>query len=184
MSESPVSEKDMQYENESAAQKKQKRKRLIGCLAGIPIGIILLLLISTLGMAKTFAHRSTEILNSQAKSVYNAAVTAQMQLYEAQEKWQYQTTIFSKNSDRNKSGIFYQTMYDYMSDISKMNCAVICDEEGNVIGAMYSRGVITEKELSQRQTMREQEKYLGSLFRQKKAIGYYINGKFPERGDE
>ena len=157
----------------------QKNRKALGCAVFIVLALIVFILIPCVSMKRTFAHRQTYALNTEAKNVFYAASAYQQELRDAGLEPQLRTTILNLKDDR-KSSTLFQGMHKYKSDLETISFAVICDSEGNVTGAMSSRGNITEYDLTHPQTFAEQREYLRSVFRSRKAIGSYLNGSSPE----
>lgn len=120
------------------------------------------------------AHSKVTTINSNARQVYQAAQTYQIELNDSGKDARFQTTIFNLGSPECSSDI-YKGILSYDNDIARLNIAVICDEKGTVNGALCAQKehAITESDLEQLQSFAEQKKKMDSLFHHKDVVGNY-----------
>lgn len=119
------------------------------------------------------AHSKATVLNSVARSAYNAAIYYQTELDEQGQDSRLQTTIVNLDSPERDSDL-HQAMRIFSNDLDRFNYAVICDETGMVTGALSSRRPITEYDLTHLQSFHEILEKTDRMFRKEDAVGNYI----------
>lgn len=109
--------------------------------------------------------------NYDAKAVYRAAVTYQIELEEQNLSPHFETMIVPCG-EVGAEGTLSYGICRYYSDSTKFWYAVVCDDNGNITETYCSREPLTQQDLTPK-TVEEQRKIAENIFSRNDLIGYY-----------
>ncbi|MBR5371644.1 MAG: hypothetical protein IK130_05450 [Oscillospiraceae bacterium] len=145
-----------------------QRTHRIGCSSFLIFGIACAVMVFEFMLASV-ASAKLKALNSKAEFTYKAAEALQNDCYEKSQPFECKTVI-AQYGDQNQFAAAWKTYYRDVRDNEWY--AIVYDDDGNLLYALYSRTEITENELKEPDED-EQRKLLSSLTRSPNAIGCY-----------